>query len=100
MYNIIYKYEVIEKLAYDESLGEYIPIADAGHPSHIASALIITGPNGTWLLIGYPSPLTPDSLISINHSSTQLFSEIKSGHIPSSINEVAKEIINDINEAQ
>nr|AKI85262.1 hypothetical protein [uncultured organism] len=95
VYNIIYQYEVNETLP-----GLLTPIAYGGHPPHIASALIITGPKGTWLLIGYPNPLTPNNLISINNSSSQLLSEIKSGHVPSLINDIAKEIIEAINEAQ
>lgn len=95
VYNIINQYEVETVLP-----GLSTSIADGGHPPHIATALIITGPKGTWLLIGYPSPLTPDDVISINHSSSQLFSEIKNGNIPSSIRNAAKDIVEAINEAQ
>ena len=95
VYNIIDQYEVNDILP-----GADVPVANGGHPPHIASALIITGPKGTWLLIGYPSPLTPNSLISISNSSTQLFSQIKSGHVPSLVNDVAREIIRAINEVQ
>lgn len=33
-----------------------------GNPPHIPTTLIITGPNGTWILIGYLNSLNPSSL--------------------------------------
>ena len=47
VYNLIYEYQI--QLPYEN--GE--PIAELGNPPHIASTIIITGPRGTWMLIGY-----------------------------------------------
>ncbi len=80
VYSLVKKYEINEPLA-----GFMISVADAGNPPHIATALIITSPKGTWMLIGYPSSLTPTMLLSISANSTKLLDQINSGNIPHSI---------------
>jgi len=80
VYSLVEKYEVNEPLA-----GFMLSVVNSGNPPHIATVLIITDPKGTWMLIGYPSSLTPGQILSISTNSTSLLKDINSGNVPSSI---------------
>lgn len=47
VYNLIYEYQL--QLPYQDNE----PFAKLGNPPHIATTIIITGPHGTWMMIGY-----------------------------------------------
>ncbi|EWG07975.1 MAG: hypothetical protein ASUL_02989 [Candidatus Aramenus sulfurataquae] len=68
--------------------------------NHIPSTLIITGPNGTWLMVGYPYMLTPQELLQINPSPTSLYHQIESGNVPPQIAQAENYILQVISEAQ
>ncbi|MCI2413640.1 MAG: DUF929 domain-containing protein [Candidatus Aramenus sp.] len=67
---------------------------------HIPTTLIITGPNGTWLMVGYPYMLTPQELLQANSSSTSLYQQIESGNVPPQIAQAENYILQVISEAQ
>jgi hypothetical protein len=46
-------YDLIAKYELETPVGGYPNLAEVGHPPHIATTLLITGPNGIWMMIGY-----------------------------------------------
>ncbi len=93
VYQIIYKYDVEDS---DIFTGfSFVAPAYMGSPPHIPTTLIITGPNGTWILIGYLNQLSPSSLalssnegsINMNHLLSSPLVRNASTEINSIINE-------------
>ncbi|EHP68179.1 protein of unknown function (DUF929) [Metallosphaera yellowstonensis MK1] len=78
--------------------GTVTPIAYASPIPHIVTTLIITGPGGTWLMLGYPSNLEPQQIIDTN--STTLLSQIQSGNVPAPIQSAASTIESIISQAE
>ncbi|MUN29399.1 DUF929 domain-containing protein [Sulfuracidifex metallicus] len=60
IYTLVDKYDVNDRNIFT-GLSLSSP-AYLGNPPHIPTTLIITGPNGTWILIGYLNQLNPSSL--------------------------------------
>ncbi|BFH72348.1 DUF929 domain-containing protein [Sulfurisphaera javensis] len=48
VYNLVYQYQIQTPFP-----GRTQAIAYLGNPPHIVSTIIITGPNGTWMIMGY-----------------------------------------------
>lgn len=80
--------------------GTIMPIAYASPIPHIVTTLIVTGPGGTWLMLGYPNSLPPNDLINLNNNSTSLLNQIQAGNVPSSILNTANSIQSIISQAQ
>ncbi len=93
VYNLVYQWEVE-----NPNFGFSQPIALLD--GHIPTTLVITGPNGTWLMVGYPYMLTPQELLQINQNANSLYQEIQSGQVPSQIAQAENYILQVINEAQ
>ena len=107
VYNLVYEYQIQTVFPQGGA-----PIAYLGHPPHIASTIIITGPNGTWMLIGYDQQINPGApgllaqYASLSNYSPsvpeQLLQNIQEGTIPPSlefIKQEANQISNIIQEA-
>ena len=113
VYNLIAKYEL------NTPFGQYPNLADAGNPPHIATVILITGPNGTWMIIGYDQTLNsvaPYYFATSGYTPQELYGNISKGVIPkvnvtsnpyayaqlettSYIQEEAQQILNVIKEA-
>ncbi|MEM3914405.1 MAG: DUF929 family protein, partial [Metallosphaera sp.] len=76
-----------------------LPIALGSPIPHLVTTLIVTGPGGTWILLGYPKSLPPSQVISISHDPSQILSEIKSGNVPSPIEATSQTIYQVIQKA-
>ncbi|BBG25467.1 DUF929 domain-containing protein [Sulfuracidifex tepidarius] len=75
IYNIIEQYEVDTPLV-SSSSGLNDSIAYSTSAPHIATMIIITGPGGTYALIGYPTPaMNPDEIGQNSASAAQNYSE-------------------------
>ncbi|AWR96215.1 DUF929 domain-containing protein [Acidianus sulfidivorans JP7] len=95
LYNIVYQYELNENMPNQNE-----PIAFLGHPAHITTMVIITGPKGTWLLIGYPETVVnnlPVELSQSGYSPTQIFQAIKSNDLSSLSSSIANGIQSEAN---
>jgi len=94
-YNLIYKYQIQTPYAQGEG------IAYLGNPPHIASTIIITGPNGTWMMIGYDQQINagaPGLLAQYASTSNyspsvpeQLLQNIQAGIIPPNLEFIKEE---------
>lgn len=90
VYNLVYEYQISTPFP-----GNNVGIAYLGHPPHIASTIIITGPNGTWMMIGYDQEVNygmPGLLAQYaseyNYNPqlpSMILQDIKNGNIPSQI---------------
>lgn len=86
VYNLIVKYQI--QTPFTNSKG----IAYSGNPPHIVSTIIITGPNGTWMMLGYDQQIkygSPGLLAQyaaqFNYNASvpyQLLKDIQAGIIP------------------
>ena len=92
MYNLIYEYQI--QLPYRNGQ----PIAELGNPPHIVSTIIITGPHGTWMLMGYDQQVyysAPGVLVLFakqNHDAPLLLLEMIQQHnIPPGLNFIYEE---------
>ncbi|EZQ02025.1 MULTISPECIES: DUF929 domain-containing protein [Acidianus] len=96
--NLVEKYQFNESATSDGSnLG---PMAYYGNEPHIVTMLVITGPKGTWIMLGYPSSfISPQDVKSLG-SPQQIYQEIQSGNIPTSILNAEQKILNIISEAE
>ncbi|MCG3108159.1 hypothetical protein L3N51_00440 [Metallosphaera sp. J1] len=95
--NLVEQYQLNQtQVVYD---GHQVPIALGSSEPHLVTTLIISGPGGTWIMLGYPKSLPPGELVSISTNSTQLLSEIESGHVPSQIESTAQQILQIIQKA-
>ncbi|ACR43314.1 DUF929 domain-containing protein [Saccharolobus islandicus] len=100
-YNLVVYYEVNQTYT---KLNNTAPAYFGSHP-HIITILIITGPGGTWVDLGYPNSISPTVLAALN--STLLYNMIlnkvtPSGQYLQAYNEIlnaSSEITNAINEA-
>ena len=93
VYNLVYQYQVESGMVYQFPL------------PHIASTVIVTGPNGTWMLVGYDGSVNhymPYYLGTSGYNATQILTFIKEGKIPPNLNMISEEadnILQIINEA-
>ncbi|ARM74746.1 DUF929 domain-containing protein [Acidianus manzaensis] len=103
LYNIIYQYELSENMPNQDA-----PIAYLGNPNHITTMVIISGPKGTWMLIGDLQSVDggnlPVILSQSGYTPTQIFQAIKSNDLSSlsmgsAIQDEANEFSNIISEA-
>ncbi|ABP95656.1 protein of unknown function DUF929 [Metallosphaera sedula] len=95
--NLVEQYQLSEtQVVYN---GNQVPIAMGSSEPHLVTTLIISGPGGTWIMLGYPKSLPPSEVVSINGNSTQLLNEIESGHVPSPIESTAQQILQIIQQA-
>jgi len=95
VYNLIYQYQI--QTPFEQGEG----IAYLGNPPHIASTIIITGPNGTWMMIGYDQQVNsgaPGLLAQYASTSNyspnvpeQLLQNIQAGIIPPSLEFIKEE---------
>jgi len=95
VYNLIYQYQIQTPFEQGEA------IAYLGNPSHIVSTIIITGPNGTWMIMGYDQQVNygaPGLLAQyaskLNYSPSvpeQLLQNIQAGIIPPSLEFIKEE---------
>jgi len=100
-YNLVVYYEVNQTYT---KLNNIAPAYFGSNP-HIITILIITGPGGTWVDLGYPNSISPTVLAALN--STLLYNMIlnkvtPSGQYLQAYNEIlnaSSEITNAINEA-
>ncbi|BCU71007.1 DUF929 domain-containing protein [Stygiolobus caldivivus] len=79
VYNLIAKYEL------NTPFGQFPNLADAGNPPHIATALIITGPKGTWMIIGYDQSVGYAAayyLATSGFTPQELYSNVTKGQLP------------------
>ncbi|QKQ99187.1 DUF929 domain-containing protein [Metallosphaera tengchongensis] len=79
--------------------GSQAPIAFASETPHLVTTLVITGPGGTWILLGYPSSFTPQDAVSISTDPSVILSEINSGTVPSQIQVTAQQLLQVIQQA-
>lgn len=87
-YNITYYYTNVYPLI-KEPNGSKIPVNYAGVPPHIIDVIVITGPGGTYMLIGEPYGI---SLLDFkNFTPQELLQDIKSGNVPAFIQQVYNE---------
>jgi len=95
VYNLIYQYQIQTPFEQGEA------IAYLGNPPHIASTIIITGPNGTWMMIGYDQQVNsgaPGLLAQYASASNyspnvpkQLLQNIQAGIIPPNLEFIKEE---------
>jgi len=79
VYDLIVKYEL------ETPVGQYPNLADAGNPPHLATTLLITGPNGTWMIIGYDrnvNPAAPYFLAVSGYTPQELYGYVSKGALP------------------
>ncbi len=79
VYDLIVKYEL------ETPVGQYPDLADAGNPPHLATVLLITGPNGTWMIIGYDqnvNPVAPYFLAASGYTPQELYGYVSKGVLP------------------
>jgi Domain of unknown function (DUF929). len=79
VYDLIVKYEL------ETPVGQYPDLADAGNPPHLATVLLITGPNGTWMIIGYDqnvNPVAPYFLAASGYTPQKLYGYVSKGVLP------------------
>lgn len=90
-------YDIIEKYQLNTTFPETgKPIAFSGNPPHIITMIIVTGPKGTWMLIGYPQSLgeVPLILSQSNLTPEQLYQAVSSGNLsglPSDISSIIEQ---------
>jgi len=78
-------YDLIAKYELETPVGQYPNLADAGNPPHIATVLLITGPNGTWMIIGYDrnvNPAAPYFLAVSGYTPQELYGYVSKGALP------------------
>ncbi len=78
-------YDLIAKYELETPVGQYPNLADAGDPPHIATVLLITGPNGTWMIIGYDqnvNPAAPYFLAASGYTPQELYGYVSKGALP------------------
>lgn len=76
VYNLTVFYELNQTLP---NLGK--PIAYAGNPPHLVTILIISGPGGTWVDVGYPKNISPIDLMDLN--ATELYNIVVKNQVAS-----------------
>jgi Domain of unknown function (DUF929). len=79
VYDLIVKYEL------ETPVGQYPDLAEAGNPPHLATVLLITGPNGTWMIIGYDknvNPVAPYFLAASGYTPQELYGYVSKGVLP------------------
>ena len=85
VYNLVYQYQVESGMVYETPV------------PHIASTVIITGPNGTWMLVGYDGSVNhymPYYIGTSGYNATQILTFIKEGKIPPSLSMIGEEADN------
>ncbi|BFI76813.1 DUF929 domain-containing protein [Sulfurisphaera ohwakuensis] len=96
VYNLIYQYQITTPFP-----GHNEGIAYLGNPPHIVSTVIITGPNGTWMIMGYDQQvnfgmpgLLAQYAADYNYNTqlpAMILQDIKNGNIPSQISFIQTE---------
>jgi len=76
VYNLTVFYELNQTLPKLDQ-----PIAYAGNPPHLVTILIISGPGGTWVDVGYPNNISPNNLVYLN--ATELYNIVVKNQIAS-----------------
>jgi hypothetical protein len=94
VYNIMVKYDVNTSF---ELNGNYEPLASYGN--HLTTVIIITGPRGTWILLGGFSYVNGYFQELSKMSPQQLYEELQSGHLPYPLEQAAQQIEQTIQEA-
>ncbi len=90
VYSLIEKYEVDVPL-----VSPFTNVVNSGNPPHIATALIITSPKGTFMLIGYPSSLTPQEVLGVSNNVTYLLHMVNTGKVPPQILSFSEQLVQD-----
>ena len=89
VYNLITQYQINENPP-----GSTEPIAYEGNPPHIASTIIITGPKGTYMMIGYDqsanyNEMTPPAVLAQSGlTPQQIFQGLKNNDLPPQVYDV------------
>ncbi|MBW9140890.1 MAG: DUF929 domain-containing protein [Candidatus Aramenus sp.] len=91
VYSLIKEYEVDLPL-----VSPWTNVVNSGNPPHVATALIITSPKGTFMLIGYPSTLSPQDVLSISSNATYLLALVNSGKVPPQILSFSEQLVQDV----
>ncbi|BAB66782.1 DUF929 domain-containing protein [Sulfurisphaera tokodaii] len=96
VYNLIYQYQINTPFP-----GHSEGIAYLGNPPHIVSTIIITGPHGTWMIMGYDQEvnygmpgLLAQYAADYNYNTqlpAMILQDIKNGNIPSQISFIQTE---------
>jgi len=79
VYDLMVKYEL------ETPVGQYPNLVEAGNPPRFPTTLIITGPNGTWMIIGYDqtvNPAAPYYLAVSGYSPQELYGYVSKGVLP------------------
>jgi len=79
-------YDLIAKYELETPVGHYPNLAEAGNPPHIATVMIITGPNGTWMIIGYDQNVNSEApyyLAASGYTPQELYEYVSKGVLPS-----------------
>lgn len=98
VYNIILKYIVNGVVAYGKEAVEGISPANYTGVTRMPTVLIISGPKGVWLLLGYPEQFTPTYLtLVVKETPSQLLENIDEDKIPDPLNTTASTLLQIIN---
>ncbi|AWS00163.1 DUF929 domain-containing protein [Metallosphaera hakonensis JCM 8857 = DSM 7519] len=95
--NLVEEYQLNKTLVFYDN--NQVPIAFGSQTPHLVTTLVISGPGGTWILLGYPKQLTPNQVVSINKDPAQILNEIRDGQIPSQMDQAYQTILQIIQKA-
>jgi len=98
VYQLVYEYQ-LHKTYVTGLNGTLVPVIYKGAIPHLVTTLIVTGPKGTWIMLGYPYFFTPDQLFQVSMNSTALFNQIQQGQVPQVLQNASQQILNLIEEA-
>lgn len=94
IYNLIEEYQLQQSFP-----GSTEPIAYLGNPQHITTMIIITGPNGTWMLIQFPQSIAngnlPLVLSQSGYTPQQIFQAVSTNNLSTLSSNVASAIENE-----
>lgn len=94
VYDLVLKYIVNGILAYGREAIEGISPANYTGVERMPTTLIISGPKGTWILIGYPEQFSPEYLkIAVNVTPNEFLNKINQGKIPGPLNDSATTLL-------
>ncbi len=88
LYNYVFNYTNVYPLIREPN-GSVVPVNFAGRPPHIISTLVITGPGGTYMLIGEPYGQYITTLTT--YTPQELYNDILNHNVPSFIQQVYEE---------